>query len=184
MYESLLAVKKETLVCEKCELSNTRKNVVFGEGSLHAKLMLIGEGPGRVEDETGRPFVGPAGELLSKMIAAIDLKREEVYIANVVKCRPPENADPLPRYAQACLPWLREQVRFIRPKVIGCLGRIAATYVLKQEKPVISRIHGQVYREKGFCIVPTFHPAALLRDASLKRLAWEDFKTIRELLEE
>ena len=115
MYESLGQVREEALCCRKCALADTRKHVVFGEGDLHAKLMFIGEGPGATEDETGRPFVGPAGQLLDKMLAAIDLRRDQVYIANIVKCRPPGNADPRPEYAEQCIGYLREQVRFIYP---------------------------------------------------------------------
>ena len=183
MYSSLREVYEAVSNCRKCALCDTRTNTVFGEGSLRAKLMFIGEGPGYQEDMQGRPFVGPAGQLLDKMIAAIGLSREEVYIANVVKCRPPGNADPRPEFAQACLPYLREQVRHIQPKVIVCLGRIAMQYVLK-ETAGITRMHGQVFQKKSFYIVPTFHPAALLRDESKKKLAWEDFKTIKHLLEQ
>ena len=181
MYKSLKQVYDEVLICQKCELCKTRTNTVFGEGNLHAKLMFIGEGPGQQEDEMGRPFVGPAGQLLDKMIAAIGMKREDVYIANIVKCRPPYNADPKPEYAAKCIGYLREQVRFIHPKVIVCLGRIAAQHIIK-ETTGITRIHGRVYERNGFYLVPTFHPAALLRDESKKRLAWDDFKTIRDIL--
>lgn len=182
MYNSLKQVYDEAMSCEKCELCKTRHNVVFGEGNLRAKLMFIGEGPGQREDEQGRPFVGPAGQLLDKMIAAIGLSRNDVYIANIVKCRPPFNADPKPEYAEACIGYLREQVRFIRPRIIVCLGRIAAQHIIKDTYG-ISRIHGHVYERGSFYLVPTFHPAALLRDESKKRLAWEDFKTIRSLLD-
>ena len=183
MYHNLGEVFNEVSCCTKCGLCKTRTNTVFGEGNLKAKLMFIGEGPGQREDEQGRPFVGPAGQLLDKMIGAIGMTREDVYICNVVKCRPPYNADPKPEYAEACIPYLREQVRFIRPKVIVCLGRIATQHVL-QETAGITRIHGNVYKRKNFYIVPTFHPAALLRDVDKKRLAWEDFKVIRDLLKE
>lgn len=183
MYDSLKQVYHEVYNCQKCDLCKTRTNTVFGEGNLQADLMFIGEGPGAREDEQGRPFVGPAGQLLDKMIEAIGLKRSDVYIANVVKCRPPHNADPKPEYAEACIPYLREQVRFIRPKVIVCLGRIAMQYILK-EPLGITRVHGKVYRKKSFCIVPTFHPSALLRNEELKRPAWEDFKIIRGLLDD
>lgn len=183
MYHNLGEVYEEVSRCRKCDLCKTRTNTVFGEGNLKADLMFIGEAPGQREDEQGRPFVGPAGQLLDKMIAAIGMTREDVYICNVVKCRPPYNADPKPEYAETCIPYLREQVRFIRPKVIVCLGRIAMQHVLR-ETAGITRIHGKIYERKGFYIVPTFHPAALLRDPDKKRLAWEDFKTIRDLLKE
>lgn len=182
-YNNLREVYEEVSACKKCALCNTRTNTVFGEGNLRAKLMFIGEGPGQQEDLQGRPFVGPAGQLLDKMIAAIGLKREDVFICNVVKCRPPYNADPRPEYAEACIPYLREQVRFIRPKVIVCLGRIAMNHVLG-ETAGITRVHGKVYKKGRFYIVPTFHPAALLRDTDKKRLAWEDFKIIRDLLKD
>jgi len=180
MYESFLAIKRDVESCQKCDLYKSRKNPVFGEGSVHASIMFVGEGPGATEDETGRPFVGRAGMLLEKMIGAIGLTREDVYIANVVKCRPPGNADPLPEYVSECMGYLREQVRFIRPKIIVCLGRIAAGYILG--KPVaITRERGNVYERKGFYIIPTYHPSALLRNEGLKKDAWEDFKKIRDL---
>ena len=183
MYENLGKVREEAMQFTKCALAQTRRHVVFGEGNLQAKLMLVGEGPGATEDETGRPFVGPAGQLLDKMLAAIDLKREDVYIANIVKCRPPGNADPRPEYAEQCIGYLREQVRFIHPRVLVLLGRIAVQNLLKIQSG-IGRIHGQVYERKGFLFVPTYHPSALLRNPELKRAAWEDFKMIRRLLEE
>ncbi len=182
MYDSLNQVYNEAMDCTKCELCRTRTNVVFGEGSLNAKLMLVGEGPGQKEDELGRPFVGPAGQLLDKMLAAIGLGRGDVYIANIVKCRPPFNADPTIECANACIGYLREQVRFIHPRIIVCLGRIAAQHIIKDTYG-IGRIHGRIYERGSFYLIPTFHPAALLRDESKKRLAWEDFKKIRSLLE-
>lgn len=181
MYHSLKEVWQEAKVCTACELCKTRTNVVFGEGSLSATVMFIGEGPGATEDATGRPFVGNAGKLLDKMLAAIDLSREEVYIANIVKCRPPGNADPKPEYAEACIKYLREQVRFIRPRVIVLLGRIAVQNFLKM-KDSIGNIHGQVYNRKGYLFIPTYHPSALLRNPGLKKEAWEDFKMIRDLV--
>ena len=182
-YDSLKAVYLEVMECEKCELCRTRRNVVFGEGDLNAKLMFIGEGPGEVEDETGRPFVGPAGQLLDKMIEAIGLKREQVYICNIVKCRPPHNATPIQPWVDACIGYVREQVRFIHPKIIVCLGKTAITHVL-HESMGVTRIHGTVYDRKGFKIIPTFHPSALLRNEDYKRPAWEDFKKIKSLLED
>lgn len=183
MYESFFAIRDAVEKCQDCELSKTRTHTVFGEGNLSASLMFIGEGPGAQEDETGRPFVGPAGRLLDKMIASIGLSREDVYIANVVKCRPPGNADPKDECAKACLPYLREQVRYIHPKIIVCLGRIAMRHILGETRG-ITKVHGMVYIRKSFVVVPTFHPSALLRNESLKRPAWEDFKVIRDLLEE
>ena len=183
MYRNFREVYEAAQNCQACALAQTRKNVVFGEGSAKSGLMLIGEGPGEWEDKTGRPFVGPAGQLLDKMIAAIDLKREDVYIANIVKCRPPYNADPRPEYAQACMGYLREQVRYVRPKVIVLLGRIACQNLLG-EKQGITRLHGQIFRRKSFVLIPTYHPSALLRNPDLKRAAWEDFKIIKKVLEE
>lgn len=183
MYRNFREVYEAAQNCQACALAQTRTNVVFGEGSAKSGLMFIGEGPGEWEDKTGRPFVGPAGQLLDKMIAAIDLKREDVYIANIVKCRPPYNADPRPEYAQACMGYLREQVRYVRPKVIVLLGRIACQNLLG-EKQGITRLHGQIFRRKSFVLIPAYHPSALLRKPDLKRAAWEDFKIIKKVLEE
>ena len=182
MYDSLKQVYDEVCSCTKCELCKPRHNTVFGEGSLKAKLMFVGEGPGQREDEQGRPFVGDAGKLLDKMIASIGLSRDEVYIANVVKCRPPFNADPKQEYVDKCIGYLREQVRFIHPKIIVCLGRIAAQHIIKDPRG-IGRIHGQVFERNGFYLIPTYHPAALLRDETKKRPAWEDLKIVRSLLD-
>ncbi|KPU43729.1 uracil DNA glycosylase superfamily protein [Oxobacter pfennigii] len=165
--------------CHKCELSNGRTNVVFGEGNLKARVMFIGEGPGHDEDMQGRPFVGKAGQLLTKMIEAIDLKREDVYIANIVKCRPPNNRVPLPEEAEACLPYLRNQVAIIRPSILVCLGSTAARYVIDREMR-ITRDRGKWIDRGKFSIIGTYHPAALLRDPDKKREAWEDFKKIRD----
>lgn len=182
MYGSLREVRDIAEQCHDCKYAKTRKNVVFGEGSLKSPVMFIGEGPGGVEDETGRPFVGPAGQLLDKMLAAIGLDRRMVYIANIVKCRPPGNREPESECAEACIKYLREQVRFIHPKVIVCLGRTAMTYVL-HEKIGVTKVHGTIYEKKGFILIPTFHPSALLRNEELKRPAWEDMKTIKRILE-
>ena len=177
MYQSFLEIKRDVERCEKCALARTRTHAVFGEGNVRAEIMFVGEGPGAVEDRTGRPFVGPAGILLEKMLNAAGLSRREVYIANIVKCRPPGNADPAPEYAQACIDYLREQVRFIHPKILVCLGRIAAGYLLG--RPVaITKERGTVYKVKNFYILPTYHPSALLRNESLKKEAWADFKKI------
>ena len=182
MFSNLLEAYEAVCTCEKCEYAKTRRHTVFGEGNLHSKIMFIGEGPGKVEDETGRPFVGPAGQLLDKMLAAIDLKREDVYICNVVKCRPPHNAVPKPECVGQCMDYLRMQVRAIAPEIIVCLGKTAVTHVLKETGAMIS-IHGRIYEKGRFRIIPTYHPSALLRDESKKRLAWEDFKVIRGLLQ-
>jgi len=174
---------EQVSACEKCRLCETRTNVVPGEGNPAADLMFIGEGPGQEEDRYGRPFVGRSGELLTKMIHAIGLERSEVYIANIVKCRPPQNRNPEPDEAQACLPYLRAQVALVRPKIIVLLGKIACRYTLNEEV-FVTRDHGKWYERKGTLFMPTFHPSALLRDETKKRDAWEDFKKIRDKLAE
>ena len=171
-------MKDDIAACQKCDLYQTRTNTVFGEGNTHAKIMLIGEGPGRDEDETGRPFVGRAGQLLDKMLAAIDLTRNDVYIANILKCRPPGNRDPKPSEAMACIGYLRSQVAMIKPEILVCLGRVAASYILGQEIR-ITRDRGIWHEVKGFYIIPTYHPAALLRNESWKRDAYKDLLAIR-----
>ena len=169
--------------CEKCGLCRGRMNVVPGEGDPNADLMFIGEGPGAEEDRLGRPFVGRSGELLTKMIHAIALERSEVYICNVVKCRPPANRDPAPEEAETCLPYLRAQVALVRPRVIALLGRVACQYTLREQISV-TRDHGRWFERKGVWMMPTFHPAALLRDPARKRDAWEDFQKLRDKLRE
>ena len=169
--------------CEKCRLSQTRGNVVPGEGNPRARLMFIGEGPGQEEDRQGRPFVGRSGELLTRMIHAIGLERSEVYICNIVKCRPPQNRNPEPDEAAACLGYLREQVALVRPRVVVLLGKVACQYTLR-EQVFITRDHGRWFEQKGVWFMPTFHPSALLRDPAKKRDAWEDFQKIRDKLKE
>lgn len=164
--------------CTKCPLAAGRTHIAVGEGNPHADVMFVGEGPGREEDIQGRPFVGPAGRLLDKMLAAVDFRREDVYIANIVKCRPPGNRNPEEVEAMACLPFLRAQVALIRPKIIVCLGKVAATYIYDSEIR-ITRDRGKWIERKGVWILPTYHPAALLRDESKKREAWEDFKSLK-----
>lgn len=169
--------------CRRCGLCETRRNVVIGDGARESRILLIGEGPGEQEDLQGRAFVGPAGQLLDRMLACIGLDRGQVYIANVVKCRPPRNRDPLPEEQAACLPYLRAQVRLIRPQVIVCLGRIAAQTVIRPDFR-ITREHGQWVERKGYWLTATYHPSALLRDPSKKRDAYEDLKKLRSKLEE
>ena len=169
--------------CEKCRLCEQRKNIVLGEGNPNAQLMFIGEGPGQEEDKQGRPFVGRSGELLTRMIHAIGMERSEVYICNVVKCRPPQNRNPEPDEAEACLGYLRAQVALVRPKVIVLLGKIACRYTLREEI-FVTRDHGRWYERKGTWFMPTFHPSALLRDPTKKRDAWDDFQKIRAKLNE
>ncbi len=171
-------LKAQVAACQGCALSDTRTHTAFGEGNVHAQILFVGEGPGREEDLQGRPFVGPAGQLLDKMLAAIELDRTKVYIANIVKCRPPQNRVPLEEEALACLPYLRAQTGLIKPKIIVCLGATAAKYVYDREVR-ITRERGVWKEKKGVWIIPTYHPAALLRDPEKKKEAWEDFKSIR-----
>ena len=166
-----------SLNCKRCPLAATRTNVVYGEGAPHAKLMFIGEGPGADEDRLGRPFVGRAGQLLDKMIAAMGFKREEVYIANVVKCRPPGNRVPTPEEAARCIGYLERQISFVRPEVIVLLGATAATFVLNRHEG-ISRLRGIWQDYRGIAVMPTFHPAFLLRQESAKREAWHDLQMV------
>ena len=169
--------------CQRCRLCEHRTNVVPGEGNPNARLMFIGEGPGQEEDRQGRPFVGRSGELLTRMIHAIGIERSEVYICNVVKCRPPQNRNPEPDEAEACLNYLRAQVALVRPKVIVLLGKVACRYTLGEEI-FITRDHGRWFERKGTWFIPTFHPSALLRDPTKKRDAWDDFQKIHEKLKE
>lgn len=183
MLVSWPSLTEEIANCRKCRLCAARTYPVPGEGDPHARLMFIGEGPGRDEDQTGRPFVGRAGQLLDKMIAAIGLTREEVYIANVVKCRPPQNRAPEMDEVAACMPYLRAQVGLIRPQVIVLLGSSALGAILGPEHR-ITRERGAWIERKGVFFMPTFHPAALLRDESKKRPVWEDLKKVRDKLQE
>ncbi|HHW45806.1 MAG TPA: uracil-DNA glycosylase [Clostridiales bacterium] len=174
-------LKAECLGCNKCELSNTRTNVVFGVGNINSRVMFVGEGPGENEDLQGEPFVGRAGKLLDKYLAAIDLDRTKVYIANMVKCRPPHNRDPKPEEVEKCLPFLRRQVQLIRPAIIVCLGRIAACRLISPGFRV-TKDHGVWYEKGGIKFMGTFHPAALLRNPNNKADAFEDFLKIRDEL--
>ena len=171
------------LNCRKCRLWETRTNVVIGVGNRNADIMFVGEGPGQQEDLQGEPFVGPAGKLLDKMLASIGLDREKVYIANIVKCRPPGNRDPHDDEQEACMNYLRYQLMLVKPKIIVCLGRIAATAIIDKDFK-ITRQHGQWTERKGYWFIATYHPSALLRDESKKRPAWEDLNMIRAKLDE
>ncbi|MDI3281129.1 MAG: uracil-DNA glycosylase [Bacillota bacterium] len=164
--------------CHRCSLRGGCRQVVFGEGNPAATLMLVGEGPGEQEDLQGRPFVGPAGQLLDRILAAIGLTRREVYIANIVKCRPPGNRIPLDAEMEACLPLLRSQIRLIKPRLIVCLGATATRGLLDRNLR-ITQVRGQWFQRDGISYLPTYHPAALLRDPSKKREVWEDFKAVR-----
>ena len=167
--------------CEKCELCKTRTNCVFGVGNPNADLMFIGEAPGEQEDLSGTPFVGRAGQLLDKFLFAVDIKREDVYIANILKCRPPKNRDPLPEEEEACLGFLREQVSLINPKIIVCLGRISAMKLIKPDFKITLE-HGQWFKKGNYLMTAVYHPAALLRDPRKKEDMLEDMKKIKEKL--
>ena len=171
------------LNCQKCDLWQTRTNVVIGKGNKNADIMFIGEGPGEQEDLQGYPFVGPAGQLLDKMLGAINLTIDDVYIANIVKCLPPHNRDPKEEEQQACMNYLRYQFKLVEPKIVVCLGRIAAQAIIDKDFR-ITRQRGQWFERKGYWFTATYHPSALLRDAEKKRPAWEDFKGIRDKYEE
>jgi DNA polymerase len=167
--------------CSRCKLGPTRTRLVFGVGSPGAELMFVGEGPGEDEDRQGEPFVGRAGQLLTKMIEAMGYRREEVYIANVVKCRPPGNRNPEPEEIEACEPFLREQIDAIRPKVVVALGKFAAQTLLRDTSP-ISRLRGRWFQYEGVRLMPTFHPAYLLRSPHEKARAWEDLQLVMKEL--
>lgn len=169
--------------CRKCPLYKTRNHVVPGEGNPRSPVMLVGEGPGREEDLSGRPFVGPAGQLLDKMLAAVQLRREDVYICNVVKCRPPGNRTPESTEAEACLGYLRSQFVLIQPRIILCLGATAARYVMDPQMR-ITRDRGVWQEKKGVWMLATYHPAALLRDQTKKYDAWEDLQALQAKMQE
>lgn len=186
-------VQKDTLVplvfrslesaargCQRCGLSNTRENVVFGEGDPKARLMFVGEAPGVEEDSTGRPFIGRAGELLTKIIQAITLTREEVYITSVVKCHPPDNRTPSKEEIDFCKPFLFYQIKLIAPAIICTLGTIASQTILETNEP-ISKLRGRFHHYSGIRVMPTFHPAYLLRNPQAKKLVWEDMQNIQGL---
>jgi DNA polymerase len=168
--------------CLKCPLGHTRTKFVFGVGNPNADLMLIGEAPGADEDAQGEPFVGKAGLLLNKILEAIQLRRQDVYICNILKCRPPGNRKPLAEEADQCLPYLRKQIALIRPKLILCLGLTAAENLL-QTTESLTRLRGNVLRFEGTPLMVTYHPAALLRNPNWKRPAWEDVQAAKRLLD-
>ena len=170
-------LKEKLTSCNKCKLAKNRTKLVFGEGNIDSKIVFIGEAPGRDEDESGRPFVGRAGKLLTKIIEAIGFQREEVYIMNIVKCRPPENRNPENDEISACEPFMLRQIEIIKPKIICTLGSFASQTLLKTKVP-ISKLRGQFHDYHGIKLMPTFHPAFLLRDPHKKREVWEDMKII------
>ena len=179
----LAALAQEVQRCRRCPLYRTRTHAVVSDGSPHAKLVFVGEAPGRDEDLQGKPFVGAAGQLLTKMIEAMGLRRQDVYICNVLKDRPPSNRTPLPEEVEACLPFLHQQLTIIRPKVICVLGAVAAKALLGPHV-AITKIRGSVMDYEGMTLVPTFHPAYLLRNPPAKKFAWIDLKRVKKLLED
>ena len=184
MFNNWEELKNACASCQKCELCQTRTNVVVGVGTPDAEVMFIGEGPGENEDLQGEPFVGRAGKLLDKMLTAVDLDRNKnIYIANIVKCRPPKNRDPKPEEQEMCIDWLRNQVKLIRPKIIVCLGRIAAARIIKPDIK-ITKEHGQFIEKNGVLMMAMLHPAAILRDPRRKPDAFNDFLILREKIKE
>jgi len=169
--------------CTKCGLAKTRTNVVFGYGDVKSEILFVGEGPGFHEDVQGKPFVGRSGKLLDDMLEEINLTRERVYIANIVKCRPPENRDPLPEEQELCINWLRNQFYIIKPKIVVALGRIAALKIIDPDLK-ITKDHGKFLMKKGTWFMPTLHPAAVLRNMSKKAEYQEDFKKLKSKIEE
>lgn len=177
-------LKDACMGCQNCPLGATRTNLVFGTGNENAEVLFVGEGPGENEDLQGEPFVGRGGKLLDKYLEAIDLSRDKnIYIANMVKCRPPHNRDPKPEEQEECIKWLREQFRLLRPKIIVCLGRISAQKLISPDFKVTKQ-HGEFFEKGGVLMMGTFHPAALLRNPNQKPAALEDFVKLREKIEE
>lgn len=179
--DGLKALRDKIGECKRCKLSENRNNVVFGEGSPDADIIFIGEGPGRDEDLQARPFVGAAGKLLTNLIVKLGLKREDVYIANIIKCRPPNNRNPEDDEVASCRPFVEKQIDVIKPKVIVCLGRIAAQALLKVKTP-ISRMRGNFFQYSDISVMPTFHPAYLLRNPKDKWLTWDDMQKVLKKL--
>jgi len=180
---SLEELQPQINTCLKCSLGQTRTNFVFGVGNPHADVMFIGEAPGADEDAQGEPFVGKAGQLLNKIIEAVGMKRDNVYICNILKCRPPNNRDPLPAEMELCSPYLLKQIETMKPKFIICLGRISAQWLLKTNDS-LTTMRSKVHEFCGATLIVTYHPAALLRNPNWKRPAWDDMKMFRKLYDE
>lgn len=176
--DDLDALCRVAVECRKCRLAETRKNVVFGEGNPQAGLFVIGEAPGADEDAQGRPFVGRSGQLLDKILLAIGFERKDVYIGNIIKCRPPENRNPLADEIECCKPWLMQQLEIVKPKVLLLLGKVAANTILENTQSMGS-MRSKLIRWNGFDCFVTYHPAALLRNPNWKRLCWEDVQMLR-----
>jgi DNA polymerase len=175
--ETLADIRSDLGDCQRCKLASGRTHIVFGKGHAAAKLVFVGEGPGFEEDQKGEPFVGAAGQLLTRIIAAINLSRKQVYICNIIKCRPPGNRNPEPDEIESCLPFLERQIAAIQPDFICALGKVAAQTLLKSDMP-ISKLRGRFYDYKGIQLLPTYHPAYLLRSPDKKREVWEDMKML------
>ena len=175
------ALRQTCMNCQKCELAKTRQNVVFGVGPTNAEVLFVGEGPGGQEDLLGEPFVGPAGQLLDDMLSIIGLGRHNCYIANIVKCRPPQNRDPLPVEQDACIGYLRAQTKLLQPKIIVCLGRISAMKLIKDDFK-ITKEHGQWFEQGGIRFMALYHPSALLRDVSKRPETFRDLKTLQKMV--
>jgi uracil-DNA glycosylase len=181
MQETMEDIRAELGECCRCQLGRTRTNLVFGVGNPHARLVFVGEAPGRDEDLQGEPFVGEAGQLLTKIINAMGFQRSEIYICNVLKCRPPNNRNPLPSEIEQCHPFMLRQVKSIGPEVVVALGTFAAQTLLQTKEP-ISKLRGRFHDYHGIPLMPTFHPAFLLRNASMKREVWEDMQQVMKRL--
>ena len=179
--ETLEEIRMDLGDCKRCRLSEKRKNIVFGAGDPHAKLMFVGEGPGYDEDQMGEPFVGAAGKLLTKIIEAINHTREQVYICNIIKCRPPGNRNPMPDEIETCFPFLKRQIASVKPEIICALGTFAAQTLLETKSP-ISKLRGSFYDYMGSKVLPTYHPAYLLRNPEKKRDVWEDMKKLMKAM--
>ena len=189
MSDELLRMKQKVLDCKKCPLYKTRKNPVLGEGSLKARIMFIGEAPGYNEDLLGKPFVGRAGKFLDELLDSINLSRNEIFITNILKCRPPNNRNPLESEIKACSPYLNEQINIIKPRIIVTLGNFSTRFILKKfsiSPQQITKIHGKVFRIKNLIydviVIPMFHPAAALYNPNMKQTMFDDFKILREEL--
>ena len=181
--QRLATIREDVGDCQRCRLAPTRKTIVFGQGNSNARLMFVGEAPGGDEDEQGLAFVGKAGQLLTKIIEAIGMTREDVFIANVLMCRPPQNRNPEPDEVMACQPFLEQKIEAIRPRVLVGLGKFGAHWLLKTAEP-ITRLRGRLGRYHGITVMPTYHPAYLLRNPGAKKDVWEDMKVVRSLLNE
>lgn len=181
--DSLEKIAAEVQACRKCRLGENRRNAVPGEGVSNPKLMIIGEAPGGQEDSSGHPFVGPAGQYLDKWLKAINLsRREDVFIGNIIKCRPPDNRDPLPDETAACMPFLKRQLDLIQPRAILTLGRIA-THILTDTTEGIGKLHGRVFHFRGVPLIPTYHPSGVLRNPVYRKPVWDDLQKVQRIIE-